>query len=534
MKNTFYKLSHWGMALLLCSGFCLSACSDDDDIVSVDLRYEEVGQNTVNDAYTIDAKGTKTIQLRIKSDHPWKVYGTQDWFTVSPSEGEPGEANIVTITCQENTKLDDRMDEINIQSDYWIGKTFKICQKGIAYLKAEAAETGLNGQKDAGTAVFHIESNQPWSVQITEGEQWLQVTKNTTGGKEYENTTTPVTLSYKTNKGEERTGKITIYDRKKDEETKVHVMLTQNGIVMQPQVPEIGYFKQVDPKAHTLKVQVCSNDKWYITKGNEKDIWYQFVGETHFEGDAEVTIALDENKGDAIRNADILIKNEFEGDAEEITKSFRIRQAFEPKEQIVLMNAGGIGSWENEGVTAGDNETFFDANQCIKKAGFKPGTFKLHIKSMKSAKSHPYMALTYMYASQHPSGKLHEMSIEYNSGANTYWCFNTPWGFARPQVNAWFTKKYGKLDHTQEHTLELRLTKYDKYVKTIWVYDGNLAHSHIADGNNTHKSEINGISQSTEYVQPYKSTMTVRIGCSAGGGATFDWFSYTPNVDWDE
>lgn len=74
MKNTFYKLTHWGVALLLCSGFCLSACSDDDDIVSVDLRYEQVGQNTVNDTYTIDAKGEKTIQLRVKSNHPWKVY----------------------------------------------------------------------------------------------------------------------------------------------------------------------------------------------------------------------------------------------------------------------------------------------------------------------------------------------------------------------------------------------------------------------------------------------------------------------------
>ena len=105
----------------------LHSCKDDEAQKWVDLRYR-----VEQDAYTIDAKGTQTITFQVKSTDPWEVFGENhyDWYTISPSTGDdPEKTYDVTITCKENTDLDDRTDIINIKSDYWTGKQFTLTQK---------------------------------------------------------------------------------------------------------------------------------------------------------------------------------------------------------------------------------------------------------------------------------------------------------------------------------------------------------------------------------------------------------------------
>ncbi|UVP34840.1 hypothetical protein NXW58_08100 [Bacteroides faecis] len=76
----------------------------------------------------------------VKSTDPWEVFGKYDWYTISPSTGEAGETYTVTVICKENTELDDRIDTLNIKSDYWTGKRFVLTQKGTAYLNVEGVD----------------------------------------------------------------------------------------------------------------------------------------------------------------------------------------------------------------------------------------------------------------------------------------------------------------------------------------------------------------------------------------------------------
>ena len=178
MKIYNQLVSIFGMSFVA-AGLLFGGCNDDDKLEGVDLRYEDVGKLTMKDQYTITADGKNTVDFRVKSDHPWKVYGTQDWYTISPAEGPANEVAIVKITCKANTELDDRSDIINIQSDYWVGKSFTLFQKGIAYLRADdVSESGLYHAKEEGTATFVVSANQKWTAEVVEGANWLKIVEN--------------------------------------------------------------------------------------------------------------------------------------------------------------------------------------------------------------------------------------------------------------------------------------------------------------------------------------------------------------------
>ena len=122
------------ITILLASILALFSCSDEKEQMKwVDLRYR------VEDSYLLEASNPETISFLVKSTDPWMVYGTADWYTITPPSGEGDMENTTTVTivCEENTDLDDRTDTVKIQTDYWIGKEFTITQKGIAYLEYE-------------------------------------------------------------------------------------------------------------------------------------------------------------------------------------------------------------------------------------------------------------------------------------------------------------------------------------------------------------------------------------------------------------
>ena len=129
-----------------------SGCNDDEAMKWVDLRYR------VEDSYLVEAKNPESFSFQVKSTDPWEVFGKYDWYTISPNKGEASDkTSTVTITCKENTSLDDRIDTINIKSDYWIGKTFVLTQKGTAYLNVENVDM-INQEGDDET--FDVITNQ--------------------------------------------------------------------------------------------------------------------------------------------------------------------------------------------------------------------------------------------------------------------------------------------------------------------------------------------------------------------------------------
>lgn len=531
----YIKLMSWGISLLLAGSF-FGACSDDDKLEGVDLRYEDVGEKTMQDLYTRGANDQTPIEFRVKSDHAWKVYGSQDWYSISPNEGVAGEVATVKIVCKENTELDDRKDEIKIQSDYWIGKTFTLLQKGIAYLRADVSGSGIKKEKESGTATFVVAANQPWTAEVTEGANWLLIAENASGGIDKVDAETTVKLSFDANKGEERVGKITLYDRNHSEGTKVEIVCTQSGITLVPTIPDIGYYKVTDYQESELEIPVKSNGEWGVYKENEGDDWYSFLGSSSFDGDGIVKVRLQQNDLTKVRVANLVLKTKEAEGAEVIIKNVRIKQANLPQPERTLMNAGGISLWDGvETVSPEATQTLFNG-AVISKPGFKPGTFKLHISELKAANSHPYLYLEYISASE---GTQHEIRIALNDPSGVYWTFVTPWGFYAPGVNNWFLSKFGELDIKKDHTLELRLSQYEEdgvakdAIKIEYIYDNNLAHWFVTDGaehTGTPSGQNGGLAA---YVQPYKSTMRVKLGCIAGP-AYFDWFEYTPNVDWGD
>ena len=101
----------------------------------VDLRYR------AEDSYSLPWESPEAFSFLVKSTDPWTVRSyNPDWCTITPAEGEgnPAIANAETYTVsvqyKDNAQLDDRVDTLEIKSDYWVGKLITVYQKGNAYL----------------------------------------------------------------------------------------------------------------------------------------------------------------------------------------------------------------------------------------------------------------------------------------------------------------------------------------------------------------------------------------------------------------
>ena len=147
------------LATLLPAFSLLQGCDDSEAEKWVDLRYR------VEDSYLVEAKNPEPVSFQVKSTDPWEVFGKYDWYTISPSTGEAGETYTVTVTCKENTELDDRIDTLNIKSDYWTGKRFVLTQKGTAYLNVEGVDMI---DQEGNSETFSVLSNQKWTAKVTE------------------------------------------------------------------------------------------------------------------------------------------------------------------------------------------------------------------------------------------------------------------------------------------------------------------------------------------------------------------------------
>lgn len=305
----------------------LVSCRKAEPTKWVDLRY------LAEDSYTLTAASPEPIRLQVKSTDQWKVYGTTpQWCSITPSEGGASELFDVTVQYTENTELDDRLDTLVIQSDYWIGKWIPVRQKGIAYLDVEGADD-LNIGQFGGTAQFSIRANQDWSLVKAEDAPWLTLIK-TSGHGDAE-----IVLAVSAeNKGERRYADINVLNRHDEKEQTVRVW--QDGVVLSPARTRM----RATFDAQTLSVEVSSNADWTVEKADAGAGWIEFP-QTEFSGDGTLQIALTENSGAAIRTTEVLLKTRAADGFEQIVKSVVVRQAYNPTPDYYDFDAAGLEQW---------------------------------------------------------------------------------------------------------------------------------------------------------------------------------------------
>ncbi len=324
------------------------SCKDDEAEKWVDLRYR-----VEQDAYTVKADGTEQVSFQVKSTDPWEVFGSnhESWYTISPVTGEAGKTYDVTITCKENTELDDRTDVINIKSDYWTGKQFVLTQKGTAYLNVEGVDM-INQEGDSET--FDVLSNQKWTAKVTDGDIWLSIKSGTSGEQNGQ-----ITVEATPNTGEQRKGEITIYDR--HGEIAEIVACIQDGVVLNPETPENGKWFRMYEQAQTLTIHVESNAEWNVSKENEADdVWYNFE-ETSFNGNGDIVIKVNEHTGTSVRTGIILLTTKADEGATPLVKTIKIKQANPQRAEVHDVNQVLTGAYYGPGdLSVGHYNFYFE------------------------------------------------------------------------------------------------------------------------------------------------------------------------------
>ena len=302
---------------ILLFGVCLFSvsCDDKDTVEGVDLRYR------VEDEYHLPASGAEPIVFQVKSTDKWMVYslhGEEQWCTITPSKGEGGETADVEVKYADNIELDDRVDTLVIQSDYWIGKWVTIYQKGTAFLTSIGEDEEWIDKAGA-SKTFCVESNQNWSVEISEGKDWLTLESEVEGAG---NGTFVVKAL--PNKGAVRTAKISLYDRHLQVQQVVEC--TQEGILLQPEAADLK-MAYGEKEGYTLNVK--SNTCWTVEKENPDDNWFT-LGETSFENDGTWTVAVTENDTQRARNATLIIRTVPSEDGTIIEEKIVLKQIYKP------------------------------------------------------------------------------------------------------------------------------------------------------------------------------------------------------------
>lgn len=310
-------------------------------VKTVDLRYR------ADDSYDLPATGAQAFTILVVSSDPWTVTSAHpDWCIISEEEGEAsdpeqvhvGKAAPTTIRVQyyDNTFLDDREDKITIQSDYWVGKVITVTQKGIAFLTIPEADLDVSVVKAGGDYLIHINSNQPWSAKVTDGD-WIAITDGESG--EGEGTVTVTALD---NDAELRYAEVTIYDR--HDVATAQILFTQDGVQLVPAVVEVraGYDQP------STELEITSNTSWTVTKASESDDWFTLENASG-TGNGSVKINFTQNDGDGLRQAEILVKNVLaDPDDYQVEKAVVVKQAYKIEPVRVIVDNDELSLWKSD------------------------------------------------------------------------------------------------------------------------------------------------------------------------------------------
>jgi hypothetical protein len=330
-KMTLLKLSYFTLLVVLP---LLQSCKSEDEAIEwVDLRYK------VEDSYLVDAKQVEKVSFQVKSTDSWEVFGKYDWHTISPDQGEADEIATVTIVCKENTNLDNRIDTINIKSNYWTGKKFILKQKGIAFLNVDNIDFILNKNEDQKS--FTVLSNQKWSAKVTEGDNWLSLVSGELGEMNGE-----IKIKSQINTGEQRTAKVSIFDR--HGVVRQIVDCVQDGVMLLPATPENDKWFVTYEQLQTLEIAVEANAEWIASKDNEDDDWYTITKKS-FSGSDKLMIQLSENKGSNVRTGVINLASKAAEGATPVVKQVKFKQANPQIPEVKVLNQTINGSYYGPG-----------------------------------------------------------------------------------------------------------------------------------------------------------------------------------------
>ena len=494
MKIDIHKITFLSLSLftLLTASSLLQSCqSDDEAMKSVDLRYR------VEDSYLREAKNPEPISFQVKSTDPWEVFGKYDWYTISPNKGEAGETYNVTITCKENTDLDDRTDTINIKSDYWTGKKFILIQKGIAFLHVDNVDMI---SQEGGAETFDVLSNQKWTAEVTEGNVWLTMKSGASGelnGK--------ITVEATPNKGEQRTGIVTIYDR--HGRVVQEIQCIQDGVLLNPETPENGAWFKMYEQAQKLTIHVESNAEWTVSKENEADdAWYSFE-KTSFNGNADIVINVSEHTGSSVRTGNIVLMTKAAEGATPLTKKVRIKQANPQRPEVHEVNQAISG-------------TYYGPNNLM------PGHYNFYLEPFGTANLNFFM----MWAGQADDGGNVELRFHV-IGQKTD-LSTRPWNgdvYSENSGHAVDTKKANVLSFEIQKAIDAK-DPTKSWIYSEWLLNGVLIGKTTSDG----ITDANGSGDT--YKIPFDRTnVGASFSMSASGGSIgFTKWEYIAPLVWGD
>ena len=313
----------------------------EEAVKTVDLRYR------ANDSYDLPATGAQSFTILVASTDPWTVTSEHpDWCIISEEEGEASDPELVhtgkaaptTIRVQyyDNTFLDDRTDKISIQSDYWVGKVITVNQKGIAFLTIPESDLDLSVEKAGGNYYIHINSNQPWSARVTDGD-WISITDGASG----EGVGT-VTVTALDNVAELRYAEVTVYDR--HEVASAKILFTQDGVQLVPAVTEVrAGFDQL-----SSELEITSNTDWVVVKASESDDWFTLENASG-KGSGTVKIHFTQNNDEGLRKADVIVKNVVANPEDfQVEKTIGVKQAYKIEPVRVVVDNDELSLWKSD------------------------------------------------------------------------------------------------------------------------------------------------------------------------------------------
>ena len=341
-------------ALALVSG--LGGCQEKEEgpMKWVDLRYR------AEDSYSLPWESPEAFSFLVKSTDPWTVRSyNPDWCTITPAEGEGNsvinEAETFTVTVQykDNAQLDDRVDTLEIKSDYWVGKLITVYQKGNAYLDVKDEEQNLEIAKTGGELTFDVSANQDWSAKVIEGSDWLAIKSGATGSLDGS-----VILTVGENTGEKRYGAVSVLDRHGVE--RVVVKVIEDGVQLDPATFEVraAYNQGV------YELNVVSNASWKAEKTDDKAQWFTIENPEN-TGEAVLRIAMNDNGGNSLRKTSIRIETIAEPGEPVVTREVVLKQAYLQVPQRTVFNDSEMSYWRpDKGVNPvylGEQGTYFEA-----------------------------------------------------------------------------------------------------------------------------------------------------------------------------
>ncbi|MBQ9185111.1 MAG: BACON domain-containing protein [Bacteroidales bacterium] len=484
----------------------LWSCSDKDekeDLKTVELRYR------VADSYSLDAVSPKAFSIIVASTDPWTITSAHpDWCIITQEEGagsDPelvrygkGEKTSVKVQYYDNTELDDRTDIIEIRSDFWLGKRVTITQKGIAYLNVPEEDLNLDIEKDGGELYVHVNSNQNWSAAVTSGS-WLSIEEGATGSLDG-----TVTLLAEENTGEKRYATVEVYDR--HSELMATINITQDGVQLDPEALEIraGY----DQLAADLGI--VSNGTWEAVKDNEADDWYTIENPKN-TGDATLHITLNENTGEQMRSAGIIIKTVAASEDDFVVQRVvTLKQAYKITPQRIVFNNDEMGKWKSD-----------KTNNPVYQAGVGmlfPGYARLNNSSM------PFGTYTF-----------HWTNISADARVRLWFCYSDSEEI-KYDIKAASAETSVSVNKGSGAAPTLTNTKVDisQPVDMTYKFDpSGSQYCHVT-------FLLNGVEfssfDSSDAVMPavlWGKSVNMYLGCETGS-AVLEWYEYTPPMNWDE